>query len=65
VSLSLVWHAGIEERRGVGLGLVDLDIFLQRVDQVFLQIAREKWFSSAISRSATTGFLSLSRSTVI
>jgi hypothetical protein len=30
---------GCPDQRRVGLGLVDLDIFLQRMNQVFLQIA--------------------------
>jgi len=48
----------------VGLGLVHLDVFLQRMDEFLLRSSGEI-VVSAISRSATTGFLSLSRSTVI
>src|SRR5213594_3988200 len=29
---------GVDQRRGLGLGLVDLHIFLQRVDQLFLKV---------------------------
>ncbi len=45
------------------LGLVDLDVLLHALDQRILQVSSGT-VSSAISRSATTGFLSLSRSSV-
>ena len=37
-SASTVPPAGADQRRSFGLRLVDLDVFLQRMDQFFLQI---------------------------
>src|SRR6516164_226406 len=45
-----------DQRIHLGLGFVDLDIFLQRMDEFLSQVFRRNRLS-AISRSATTGFL--------
>ena len=55
--------AMLGNRKGFGFRLVDFNIFLQGMDQILAQILGN--VSLAISRKATTGFLSLSRSTEI
>ena len=54
---------GTNQGHRIGFWFVDLDELLQGVNQFFAQVFREIE-ESAISRSETTGFLSLSRSTV-
>ena len=53
-----------DERSSLRLGLVDLHVFLQRMNGSSLRSSGDM-VVSAISRNATTGFLSLSRSSVI
>lgn len=54
--------SGPDQRHHIGLRLVDFNVALQGMDQLFAQV--REMVSSAISRRATTGFLSLSRSIV-
>ena len=52
-----------QRRHRLGLGLVDLDMLLQRLDQIFLQILGREGRDRRSRAATTTGFLSLSRST--